>query len=93
MIQKNGRVDECLTLNNNINNNIKNECLTIPYDTNNDSELEYIESNKTYNANYHLSGTGETRPYSVLNIANNANYNINVPLSQPEKIINIKFIK
>ena len=61
-----------------INNNIINECLTIPYDKYNDREEE----------NYFI-------PYEKSNAinANNVNYNINVPLSQPEKIINIKFIK
>ena len=75
---RNNRVDECLTISNKTNNNIIPECLTIPIDTKNNR----VKENYTF-----------SHDPNNTNRVNNSNNNINIPLSQTEKIINIKFIK
>ena len=90
LVKDNGRVDKCLTLSHDIKNNRVDECLTISNNTNNNFIPECLTipidtNNNRVKENYTFS-------YDPNN-TNKVNNNINIPLSQPEKIINIKFIK
>jgi len=81
--KNNGRVDECYIMPINKNNHIANNCLNIPNNTKNDRIAECAIS--PYNRN-------DANNMNKANIVYNQN-NINIHIPQPEKIINIKFIK